>query len=197
VPGGRFRQIERNSFRFSMGLDIGMERLSWPELVPRLMKTSTIVLIVVGVIGISCCSGIALLGKKAYSGYTENSSDSTAFADKELPLILRGWNIQELVANESPELKNSAPPEILKSWFDLFKKDLGEFKSAAPSKMTGVFAYAGTGDSYTRAVVTSDATFEKGNGVVVLTLYKRKDKWQIAGLKINSPALKELAPSKP
>jgi len=153
------------------------------------VKTSTGIIVGLGLAAVICCSGVGFLGYQTYNKAKSIDDEVTVFADKELPLILTNWDMAELQKHESPEMVAQAPQPILKSWFDLFSTRLGKLKSIKPSKMIGFYNFSGTSGAYSKADVEADAVFEKGPGKVYLVLFKRKGEWQIGGLKIDSPAM--------
>src|SRR5689334_20882347 len=105
------------------------------------MKFLTIWLVIAGVVTVLvCCGGGGyFLSTKIYPGMVTTNAETTAFGDRELPLILNGWNQKELEAHQSIDMVQSAPHEVLTGWFKLFEKRLGKFKSVSPSKLVGLY----------------------------------------------------------
>lgn len=147
-----------------------------------------------GAVFLVCGAGGVLVGTKLYSGYNSASDESTAFADKELPLILKHWDSQELYSKGTPELRAAATATSLDSLFGYYRKHLGELEGVEPSSMETVFASSLNRRSKVTAKVVARASFHRDNAVVKMFLVKEDSTWKINAFSINAPIFKKEPP---
>ena len=114
--------------------------------------------------------------------------EATVYISDNTPIMVAGWNPQNLIDRASPELLSDVKsPDEWSRLFALFQK-LGSLKHLDPPKGV-VFSGAETGKgSYTVGNYTAKATFENGSAVISIQLLRAGTEWKINGFHINSEA---------
>jgi hypothetical protein len=135
-------------------------------------------IIVIGIIGFSIA---------AYHG-TKLDKSSKAYVDKIAPLIISSWNSKELVNRASPELLKAVPQDKWNAMFKMFSKKLEALKEYKGSKGDSFMNFSPVGKVIT-AIYIAQATFEKGNAEIKISIIQHNEKWQLLGFYVNSPAL--------
>ena len=103
-------------------------------------------------------------------------------------MICAEWDAHELLRRTSPELRKVAPDAKVVQYFAVFSQKLGPPKNiGAPTG--GAFFTFGTSGFAILASYDVPATFERGEGVVRLTLAKHDGRWCISSFFVNSDLL--------
>ena len=115
-------------------------------------------------------------------------NEGRIYSDQATIAVVQHWNAAALKDRASPELLASIKPDQLASLFHWFGT-LGALKSVAPcSGQVNVNVTIVSGRT-TSGQFTCNAKFESGDATVSLLIFKNQGKWQIAGFRVNSPAL--------
>jgi hypothetical protein len=145
-------------------------------------------LIALGIIFITLILVVAgLIGYAAFTGATLDK-ESKAYVDAAVPAIMSSWNEQELLSRASPEFQRATSPadaERLFRWF----RTLGRFQRYEGAQGQAVTSVTPQTGKVVSARYTAKALFERGQASIDIAIIKHGDQWQIAGFKVNSPAL--------
>lgn len=113
------------------------------------------------------------------------NQESKTYADAAIPAIFGNCNENELLARESPELKQSLGQKQLDEIFQRCAS-LGHLQKSEPAQGQSIMSAM----THTiKARYSAKATFEKGDAEIDLELIKHGDQWQIAGFFVKSAAL--------
>jgi Na+-transporting methylmalonyl-CoA/oxaloacetate decarboxylase gamma subunit len=129
----------------------------------------------------------ALIG---YTAFTGNALDkeSKAYVDAAVPAIVSSWNEQELLKRASPEFQKATGPadvDRLCRWL----RTLGQLQKYEGSQGQATIAVTPQTGKVVSAHYSAKVAFDRGRATIEISLIKRGNAWQIAGFKVNSPAL--------
>jgi hypothetical protein len=129
-------------------------------------------------------AGIAFVAVRG----TKLDKESKAYADSAIPAIVGTWSEKALLDRASPEFKKSVAIDELDRLFRWFS-GLGRLQHCAPARGQSLMSSTTQTGNRITADYDAEATFEKDNANIHLTLIKHGDNWQIMGFRVNSPAL--------
>jgi hypothetical protein len=131
-----------------------------------------IVLAAVG-IGIVAVKGSAL------------DKQSKAYVDTTVPIIVSGWDEQELLSRASPEFMQVAKKEDVDKLYTMFRR-LGRLREYQGSEGQSDMSLTTQNGRRTTAFYTAKASFDAGSAIIKITLIKHGEQWQIAGFHVDS-----------
>jgi hypothetical protein len=131
-----------------------------------------IVLAAIG-IGIVAVKGAAL------------DKQSKAYVDSAVPVIVSGWDEQELLSRASPEFMQATDKDDLDKLYAMFRK-LGSMREYQGSEGQSNMSYTSENGRRTIAVYAAKARFDAGSAVIKITLIKHGDEWQIMAFRVDS-----------
>lgn len=145
-------------------------------------------LIVLGLVFLAFIFAVgAFIGYAAFTG-SALDKQSKAYVDAAVPAIVSSWSQQELINRASPELRQatkSADMDRMFAWF----KTLGHLQKYEGSQGQAIVSVTPQAGKVVSARYTAKALFERGQASIDIAIIKHGDQWQIAGFKVNSPAL--------
>ena len=110
------------------------------------------------------------------------------YVDRAIPLIVRNWDYDALIARAAPELSRVVPPEKLALLFQMFAARLGAFKRYNGSDGSAMLSFIGGQGMVGIGEYVAQAEFEKESAELNLRVVKRKGRWQILNFQVNSDA---------
>ena len=136
------------------------------------------------VIIILVAGGIAFVAVRG----TRLDKESKAYADAAIPPIVGAWSEKALLDRASPEFKKAVTIDELDRLFRWFSV-LGRLQQVEPVQGQSLMSATTEYGRRITAHYEAEATFEKGNATIKLSLIKHGDRWQIMGFHVNSSAL--------
>ena len=113
-------------------------------------------------------------------------SDSKAYVDSTIPILVRDWNPEELTTRSSAELRELLKEPELGNLYQMFRR-LGAMTQYDGSRGDARVALNLPFGFRTTATYLAKAEFENGPGTIKMTLIKRDGSWQILEFGIDSP----------
>ncbi|HEX4328265.1 MAG TPA: hypothetical protein VH105_15695 [Burkholderiales bacterium] len=113
---------------------------------------------------------------------------SKAYTDAAIVAIVSHWDAFELEKRASPEFKAILKPGDLDRLFTLFRK-LGDLKNYKGSRGQANMNFDIKKGRIVSATYVAKADFEKGPAEILLVLIMHDGDWEVAGFRVNSPAL--------
>jgi len=134
-----------------------------------------IILLVAVVVGVAAVRGSAL------------DKESKAYVDRNLPLIISGWDEQELLSRASPEFTQNTKREDLDRGFAGLSLKFGKMQSYEGAKGQSYINYSVL-SSHSGRIITAEyiarVIFAGGSTSIRITLIKHGDQWQIKRFEI-------------
>lgn len=115
-------------------------------------------------------------------------TESKAYVDRIVPLIVTSWNSRELLNNASPEFLKVAPADKIDSMFKMFAEKLGRYKEYKGSQGDSLQDITPQGKVITAAYITQ-VDFEKADAAVKIRVIKHGENWQVLEFYVSSQAL--------
>jgi uncharacterized RDD family membrane protein YckC len=147
-------------------------------------KRTSLIFLALALVGLCIAGGVGAASCVRETIDIEQSS--RAYVDESVIAIVSSWNAAELIGRASPEFFQETPAEEVRQAYPHFAKQLGTllyYDGATAGDMS-----VGWGEP-DFAQYQAVATFERGMATIDLTLLRHEDKWQIAEMRIKSPAL--------
>lgn len=113
--------------------------------------------------------------------------ESKKFADEAITAIVSRWEPMELISRAAPELLRATPADKIVSLFGTFLARLGPLKTYVGAKGQAGFSVSAKERTVTANYV-AEASFEKADAVIRVTLIRRGGAWQIFEFRVNSEA---------
>lgn len=140
-----------------------------------ILGSTFLVILVLAVAGISFAvnRGVAL------------DKESKAYVDSVLPVIVSGWDKQELLRRASPEFQQVVKEGEVDKLYIMFRRlgNLHEYQGSEGQSDLSVTSQKGKVIS---ATYTARANFDAAPAVIKVSLIKHGDEWQILGFHIDS-----------
>jgi hypothetical protein len=151
------------------------------------MKKTKKILIVLGAIFLTLIILAAIgIGIAAVKG-SALDKESKAYVDSTVPLVVSNWDEQTLLSRASPEFTQAVDKQSLDKLYIMFRK-LGKLRVYEGSKGQSYMSMTTQSGKSITSVYVCKATFEAGPANIKVTLSKHGDKWEIAGLRVDSEA---------
>ena len=124
------------------------------------------------------------LGVAVYKGNALDA-ESKGFVNEAVPAIAANWSREQLLERATPELRESANPEQMRTLFDAVSQlgSLVEYQGAS-GNASMAFA-AGSGSAVTASYVAK-AKFINGAATIRIVLLKRDGRWKINGFHVDT-----------
>ncbi len=137
-----------------------------------------------------CCGGGGLLGFLGFRRGAEVDKEAKLFATPAVTAIGKDWSKEAMQKYAAPSfaplLEQGQPDKYLVAW----RKKLGSLRRLGEFTTKGLYFGSKNGlPPATRVSMTASATFEKGEGTVVVGVAKTDGKWGVENLDIQSDAL--------
>ena len=116
------------------------------------------------------------------------TEESEAYVREAIPAICGSWDAQEFARRSTNELLKGMTAQKRLDYFAMFARKLGPAKTVSAPIGGPAFNF-GSGGLQVWAHYDIEVDFERGKGVVRVTLWKRGGQWSIAGFFVNSDAL--------
>ena len=116
-------------------------------------------------------------------------SESKAYVDRVVPLIITSWNSKDLLDNASPEFLKTVTSAEIDSMFKMLSEKLGKCKEYKGSKGDSNQSITSKEGMKTTAFYTANVVLEKADAVVSMRLVRHDGKWQVFQFSVNSKAL--------
>lgn len=112
---------------------------------------------------------------------------SKAYVDSTVPILVNGWDEQELLSRASPEFKQVVDKDDLDKLHTQFRK-LGRLRDCQASEGEANMSITTQNGRSITASYSVKAKFDAGSAVIKISLIKHGDQWQIYGFHISSEA---------
>lgn len=131
--------------------------------------------------------GIIFISVAAHTG-SKLDTESKAYVDSIVPLIVRSWDSKELLNNASPELLKVAPADKIDPMFKIFAEKLGGYKEYKGSK-GGAHVNITPQEKIITAAYMAQVTLDKADATVKIRVIKHGEEWQVLEFYVESPVL--------
>src|SRR5262245_12546066 len=115
----------------------------------------------------------------------ELDSDSQAYVDQTIPVLVEGWDPEALRSRSSDELRPYLKEPDMGNLYGMFRR-LGAMKHYDGSRGQANLFFQPRGIRTTAAYVAK-ADFENGPATIKMSLIKRDGAWQILEFRVDSP----------
>ena len=129
----------------------------------------------------------AFVGYDVFTGRALDT-ESKDYVDAAVPAIVSSWNEQELLRRASPEFQKAAGPADVDRLFGWFRT-LGHLQRYEGAEGGAVISVTPQTGRVVSGRYVAKAVFDSGEANIEIVLMKHGNVWQIAGFKVNSPAL--------
>jgi hypothetical protein len=129
----------------------------------------------------------ALIGYAAFTGGALDK-ESKAYVDTSVPAIVSFWNEQELLGRASPEFEKAVSPADVERLFRWFRT-LGRLQKYEGAQGQATISVTPKTGKIVSGHYVAKAVFDAGDANIEIHLIKHGNRWQIAGFKVDSPAL--------
>lgn len=141
---------------------------------------------VFGVLGLVV---VALMGGVVLYGFLVGpklDSESKAYVDNTIAMLVQDWNPEELKSRSSKELLTFLKEPDLSECYAMFRKlgRMTRYNGSHGESHTNLDVPRGM---LTTAGYTATADFENGQGTITMTLIKRNGHWEILEFRVDSP----------
>jgi hypothetical protein len=154
------------------------------------MKPGNKILIILGAafVFFAACVvvGIVFVATK---GHTLDK-ESKQYANTAARAIVSQWDITEIQQRASPEFKSVVKDDDLEKLVKMFRR-LGNLKTYSEARGSSNISFTTQHGKLITATYVAAADFDSGPAEIWLSLIKHGDKWQLAGIKINSKVFLE------
>jgi len=116
----------------------------------------------------------------------ELDASSKAYVDSVVPVILRGWSVDELEKRASPQFLKVAKRDQMTMLFSKLSQ-LGALKQYDGSKGDANISYTTKEGKVISAKYLAHARFENGDAEIRIALIQINGEWRILGFYVNSP----------
>jgi hypothetical protein len=148
----------------------------------------TIMILVILALGMSLSACTVHQGLGSYTQAMALDKESKAYTKQIVPVIAKNWDSALLLRLASPELREKASSDKIKTYFALLSNRLGPLKSFQDPSGQADIQETRQGKMIT-AVYKGQAMFAKGDGEIQIRLIKQNNQWHVLFFSVTSDAL--------